>query len=54
MVPKRDEPLDPYKRVRKPMPPPGRVIPDRRRKMEEERRRKEAEEAIEDAEGERS
>jgi hypothetical protein len=52
-VPKRDQPLDPYKRVRKPMPPPGRAIPDRRRKLEEDRRKREAEEAVEEAEEER-
>ena len=45
---KRDEPLDTYKRIRKPVPPPGRAIPDRRRKIEEETRRREAEEAERD------
>jgi hypothetical protein len=51
-VPKRDA-LDAYKRVRKPVPPPGRTIPDRRRKLEEERRKREAEEATREAEEER-
>jgi hypothetical protein len=31
-----EEPLDPYRRIRKPVPPPERVIPDRRRKIREE------------------
>jgi hypothetical protein len=48
-VPKRDQPLDRYKRIRKPVPKPGRAIPDRRREIVEEQRRKEAREA----EGER-
>ncbi|MGH2682565.1 MAG: hypothetical protein ACRDIX_04960 [Actinomycetota bacterium] len=41
---KKEEPLDAYRRVRKPVPPPGRVIPDRRRKLREKRERREAEE----------
>jgi len=52
-VTKRDETLDPYRRVRKPVPPPGRAIPDRRRKIDEERRRREEEEATREAEEER-
>ncbi len=43
-MPKPDEPLDAYRRIRKPVPPPGRAIPDRRRKAEEERARREMEE----------
>ena len=43
-MPKRDEPMDAYRRVRKPVPRPGRAIPDRRRKAEEERHRREIEE----------
>jgi hypothetical protein len=31
-----EEPLDAYRRIRKPVPPPERVIPDRRRKIREE------------------
>jgi len=31
-----DEPLEAYRRIRKPVPPPERVIPDRRRKVREE------------------
>ena len=42
-MPKREEPLDAYKRVRKPVPPPGRAIPDKRRKAEEERARRDIE-----------
>ncbi|MGH2664031.1 MAG: hypothetical protein ACRDH8_14775 [Actinomycetota bacterium] len=41
---KPDEPLDAYRRVRKPVPKPGRTIPDRRRKRREEQARREAEE----------
>jgi hypothetical protein len=39
---KRD--LDPYRRVRKPVPKPSRPIPDRRRQIREERDRREMEE----------
>ena len=31
-----EKPLDPYRRVRKPVPPPERVIPDRRSKLRED------------------
>jgi hypothetical protein len=41
---KRDDPMDAYRRVRKPVPPPTRKIPDRRRKVREETARREAEE----------
>jgi hypothetical protein len=40
---KRKRPPDPYRQVRKPVPPPGRVIPDRRRRLDEERAEREAE-----------
>jgi hypothetical protein len=30
-----DDPLEAYRRIRKPMPPPERVMPDKRRKMAE-------------------
>jgi hypothetical protein len=43
-VPKRKERLDPYRRVRKPVPPPERVERDRRREIEEREARREAEE----------
>jgi hypothetical protein len=45
-VPKKrkDDPLEPYRRVRKPMPPPERVERDRRRKALEEQARREANE----------
>jgi hypothetical protein len=39
-----NDPLEAYRRIRKPMPPPERVIPDRRREIEERRARKESEE----------
>jgi hypothetical protein len=41
---KRDDPMEPYRRVRKPVPPPTRQIPDRRRRIREETARREAEE----------
>jgi hypothetical protein len=44
MMPKRQERLDPYRRVRKPVPPPERVERDRRREIEEREARREAEE----------
>ncbi len=34
---------DAYRRIRKPMPPPERVIGDKRRRLEEEEARREAE-----------
>jgi len=33
---KRDDQLEPYRKIRKPVPPPAKVIPDRRRKLREE------------------
>lgn len=45
---RKRSPRDPYRRVRKPVPPPGRVIPDRRKELREEQARKEAEEREED------
>jgi len=46
MSPKRrprpsDDPLDAYRRVRKPVPPPERVIPDRRKKLTDRAERRE-------------
>ena len=41
---REDDPLAPYRRIRTPMPPPGKVIPDKRRELEEEHARREAEE----------
>ena len=38
------DPLAPYRRMRTPMPPPEKVIPDKRRELEEEHARREAEE----------
>ena len=32
---KAGDPLEPYRRIRKPMPPPEQVIPDKRRKVAE-------------------
>jgi hypothetical protein len=31
-----DDPLDAYRRIRKPVPPPGKVEQDRRRKIRED------------------
>jgi hypothetical protein len=42
---KRDaDPLAPYRRIRKPMPPPQQVIRDRRRELQDEESRLEIEE----------
>jgi len=41
-----DDPLEAYRRVRKPMPPPERVLPDRRREVEDEAADEEIEEAL--------
>lgn len=38
------DPLDAYRRIRKPMPPPEQVIRDRRRELDEEEARREMEE----------
>jgi len=40
---RRDDELEPYRKVRKPVPPPGRVIPDRRRKIREDEAERERE-----------
>ncbi|MBI2237105.1 MAG: hypothetical protein HYU54_01060 [Actinobacteria bacterium] len=37
----RKTPLEAYRRIRKPMPPPEKVVPDKRRKLEEEEARRE-------------
>jgi hypothetical protein len=41
---KKQTPLDPYRRLRKRVPPPGRAIPDRRRELEEKEARRETDE----------
>jgi len=38
------DPLAAYRRIRKPMPPPEKVVPDKRRKLEDEEARREIEE----------
>jgi hypothetical protein len=43
------DPLEAYRRIRKPMPPPEQVIPDKRRKAEE----REAERELRDADPDR-
>jgi hypothetical protein len=44
--PKRsNDPLATYRRIRKPMPPPERVIEDKRRRLEEEESRREIEQS---------
>ena len=37
----RVDPLEAYRRIRKPMPPPEKVVPDKRRKVEEKEARRE-------------
>ena len=42
---KRDaDPLAVYRRIRKPMPPPERIVPDKRRELEDEEARREIQE----------
>ncbi len=41
---KDEDPLAAYRRIRRPMPPPEKTIPDRRRELEEEAARREMEE----------
>jgi hypothetical protein len=42
---KRDaDPLAVYRRIRKPVPPPERIVPDKRRELEDEEARREIEE----------
>ncbi len=43
-----DDRLAPYRKVRKPVPPPARVVPDQRRRIEEEAAEREAREAERD------
>ena len=38
---REEDPLATYRRIRKPMPPPEKVIRDRRRELDEEQARKE-------------
>ena len=38
------DPLAAYRRIRKPMPPPEKVVPDKRREIEDEEARREIEE----------
>jgi hypothetical protein len=38
------DPLAVYRRIRKPMPPPERIVPDKRRELEENEARREMEE----------
>jgi hypothetical protein len=39
------DPLEAYKKIRKPMPPPERVEPDKRRKLAEQEAEREAKDA---------
>ena len=49
---KRDaDPLSAYRRIRKPMPPPEKVVPDKRRELEDEEARREIEEGVRGAQG---
>jgi len=46
---KDTDPLAAYRRIRKPMPPPERVLPDKRRREQEREARRQAErEALEE------
>jgi hypothetical protein len=38
------DPLAVYRRIRTPMPPPERIVPDKRRELEEDEARREIEE----------
>jgi hypothetical protein len=38
------DPLAVYRRIRRPMPPPERIVPDKRRELEEDEARREIEE----------
>jgi hypothetical protein len=38
------DPLAVYRRIRKPIPPPERIVPDKRRELEEDEARREIEE----------
>ena len=40
------DPLAPYRRLRRPMPPPERIEEDRRRELEEQEARRQVEEAL--------
>lgn len=42
-----DDPLAPYRKLRTPMPPPEKVIPDRRRELEDEQALREIDEEAE-------
>jgi hypothetical protein len=37
----RQDPLAAYRRIRRPLPPPEKVIPDRRRELDEQEARRE-------------
>jgi hypothetical protein len=41
---RRDDALAPYRKIRKPMPPPEKVIGDRRRELDDEDARRQIEE----------
>jgi hypothetical protein len=42
---RRDDVLAPYRKIRKPMPPPEKVIADRRRELQDDDARREIDEA---------
>ena len=45
------DPLALYRRIRKPMPPPERIVPDKRRELDEDEARREIEEGVGGAHG---
>jgi hypothetical protein len=44
---REEDPLATYRRIRKPMPPPEKVIRDRRRELEEEQARRDIDDEAE-------
>jgi hypothetical protein len=46
-----DDPLEPYRRVRKPVAPPARVEGDRRRRIRDEAAEREARDAVRERRG---
>lgn len=48
---KKADPKDAYRRVRKPVPPPGKILDDRRRKIADDLSKRETEREQKDEEG---
>jgi hypothetical protein len=43
------DPLAAYRRIRKPIPPPERIVPDKRRELDEDEARREIDEGVGEA-----